>query len=582
MFNARRFSWIKTLFAFLLIVGLPVFIWAVATQRIELRKRAADTTVCWNKVIQSDEVYQWPDSCRGNPRADVCAQLLVPLSPDELSSYQQWASAGGQFIPNCFMPTPTPQIPTLVATGGLERYINIDQIGYILRVSDSELYRLVTDGGLASGSALPPGIFDQWAARAVTVRGDLRPNTGFPGPSSPLLLVQTISFASASATPSAMPLTPTPTPTCVMPPPCASYNPPCTYAVQGVVYCSKPTSPPPGCYYQDVQCVKAPCPPILVCPSPTATPVPSLTATPTPQPVCMRSQPRVSLIPNDQSGNPGQTLTYIANITNMDTQPCGSSPFTFSVQVASGFTSQLQYGGIPIPAGATAQMNVSVTSPAIDPYPTTQSVPVSLTATNTTTNMTSVQATVAYTLIKPQPMQVQFRVKLAGVQGSNANGAKINVKFYLKDGSILQIPALTLTSSGQSDTYTAAAVITNPLPQNTQFRIQVKGEKHLAVKFCKDSGQTGPCADNEYISMPGQGGTYIVNLTGIPLPPGDLNQDGKVDASDLKSVTDLFGKLSSQLTAADLKLADVDYSGTINGYDLNLILQTLETRYDEQ
>lgn len=106
-------------------------------------------------------------------------------------------------------PTPTPQIPTLVVTGTVERYTTNDQVGYILRVSDAELYRLVTDSGLSTGQALPSGIFDQWATHLVKVRGDVKPNTGFEGPSSPLLLVQTITDISNP--------TPTPVPTIFYP-----------------------------------------------------------------------------------------------------------------------------------------------------------------------------------------------------------------------------------------------------------------------------------------------------------------------------------------------------------------------------
>src|SRR3989344_1052880 len=63
--------------------------------------------------------------------------------------------------------------------------------------------------------------------------------------------------------------TPTPTPTCIPQPPCP----------KGATNCQVP--PPPsgtsycgaGCYYKQVQCVKAPCNPVLVCPT-TSTPTP--------------------------------------------------------------------------------------------------------------------------------------------------------------------------------------------------------------------------------------------------------------------------------------------------------------------
>lgn len=66
--------------------------------------------------------------------------------------------------------------------------------------------------------------------------------------------------------------TPTPTPsTCYWGmPPCPSGRA-CTQQMQWI--CPVPTStptptPPVGCYYQDVQCIKAPCNPVLVCPVP--------------------------------------------------------------------------------------------------------------------------------------------------------------------------------------------------------------------------------------------------------------------------------------------------------------------------
>lgn len=62
--------------------------------------------------------------------------------------------------------------------------------------------------------------------------------------------------------------------------------------LSGMTYCprSTPTPTPPGCYYQQVQCFKAPCDPILVCPSPTPTcqPRPSCLDTP---PFCKMPEP---------------------------------------------------------------------------------------------------------------------------------------------------------------------------------------------------------------------------------------------------------------------------------------------------
>jgi hypothetical protein len=183
-----------------------------------------------------------------------------------------------------------------------------------------------------------------------------------------------------------------------------------------------------------------------------------------------------------------------------------------------------------------------------------------------------------FSAVIPQPQNLTFKVKLAGVNGAEAKGATITVKLKLKDGTVLPLDKPLVLDPVGNGVYSATATLTNPLPSGTAMRVLVKGEKHSQIVFCRASGQTDPCNDTEYISP----SSYSFDFTGRPLPAGDLNQDGKVNADDLKFITDLFKKPSTQLTVQDLKSADVDYSGTIDAYDLNLVLQTLETRYDEQ
>ena len=234
----------------------------------------------------------------------------------------------------------------------------------------------------------------------------------------------------------------------------------------------KPT-PPPGCYYQQVQCFRAPCDPILVCPTPTPGATPTATPSPTPTPI-----PTLT---------PGTTQT------------------------------------------------------------------------------------------------LRFRVKLDGVAADQAQGAKITVKFYRRNGTTRQLSApLTLRHVGNG-IYLAAAAIKNPFPAGTQFRVKIKGEKHIAIEFCRQSGQTGPCADGAYITVPNPvPAVYAFDFTGIPFPAGDLpQQDGRVDGADIQRLTSLLSKLSSDLTAGDLTIGDLNYDDVINGFDIFLIRKTLETRYDE-
>lgn len=59
-----------------------------------------------------------------------------------------------------------------------------------------------------------------------------------------------------------------PTPTCRPRPPCLDAEPRCLLPETEDMCPTTTPKPSPGCYYQQVQCFKEPCPPILVCPTP--------------------------------------------------------------------------------------------------------------------------------------------------------------------------------------------------------------------------------------------------------------------------------------------------------------------------
>lgn len=661
----RRISWIKILIALLLVAGLPLFIWAVATQRIELRKRAATaepTEICWNRVIYFNNTYNWPNSCKGNPRIDlVCTQVLIPLTTTEIAGYKQWVGSGSLPIPGCgTSPTATPissPTPPLIA----------------------ECYPCSTNASCQTG------LICQYVPT---------PTPNCPsGPNGPCSMPANYPYQACvkpDGSSKCPPTPPVPTPACVMPPACAYANPPCTYAVQGVTYCPRttPTPLPPGCRYQQVQCFRAPCPSIMVCPTgvqptpaplavsignlpigispsalyvmpvitirkadgsaatnadgftvdvqeygptrsligtysagfdtpyggwtihlpisqlgqyrvhaivhcpypscgqysginistdtyfqvetspPTPTPPP-----PTPTPTCTHRQESIHVEPTSQQGYPGQPRTYDISIANNDSPNCPASTYTLAgLPTSTAWQIAFSSSSLSLGPGNASSVSAIITSPSNAAEGTYME------AFTGATNGSSWGTISVQYIVKNQSQPLTFKVRLAGVAGAQANGSTIKAKFYLQDGTVLPLSApLTLTHVGNG-VYQATATLVNPFPAGTPLKVQIKGEKHLALIFCKESGQTAPCAVNEYMKP----ASYVFDFTGIPLPPGDLNQDGKVDNADVKILTDLFAKPSTQLTAADLKTADVDYSGSINGFDLNLILQTLETRYDEQ
>ncbi len=632
--QTKKLSVFRLLFTLLLIIGLPIFVWAVATQRLELRKKAATSEppiVCWGRAIPVStdaaipadlRTYQWPDSCVGNPSpSGSCAHTVVPLSASEHYRYNQWISAGRPFIPGCG-PTPTPSPQPECDTCNS----NID---------------------------CNPGLICQSAPT---------PTPNCPnGPNGPCSIPMIGSYKS-----------------CVKP--------------DGTSQCP-PTQPPPGCHYFPSSCTNSipkHCSYTLDC-SPTHPPITPYTGAGcvrtgcsgqlcaqensqlattckySPQYGCYNSA-RCEVQANGQCGwtqtdslnqclasytnpipcndsNAGTvcpagytchaTITPIPTTTNVLTVLktggwsgiCLPGPYNQVMCTGQNNGAACNTGCAPCPPGracpavcllqqGTCQNGQCVPNVIATPTPVSCSgqpngtfctlclyqggkggcgnwgictnglcmpPPATPTPSPTPTSLPTPTPT-------PYPQTMQFWVKLAGVTDNSANGALIHVKFYLKDGSILQLPALPLsymqvtTSGGPVGIYTATTTISNPLPAGTQYRVQIKGEKHIAVRFCKEVGQTGPCDDNDYITMPTndpQGAYYILNFTSIPLPAGDLNQDGAADSADVKLFTDLWHKPPSQLTPADYKLADVDYSGSIDQFDLIRILQTLSTRYDE-
>lgn len=87
--------------------------------------------------------------------------------------------------------------------------------------------------------------------------------------------------------------------TCQVRPGCLDTVPQCYLAepIEGWCPITPYPTPPPGCYYQQVQCITAPCNPQLICPSPYPC---------EPLPACARpgANPQCALAPNDPNGRP--------------------------------------------------------------------------------------------------------------------------------------------------------------------------------------------------------------------------------------------------------------------------------------
>jgi len=113
---------------------------------------------------------------------------------------------------------------------------------------------------------------------------------------------------------------------------------------------------------------------------------------------CTRSNPTVSLTPSSQSGNPGQTLTYTATVTNNDSSACGASTFNLTYSCPSGWTCSLSSSSQTISPGSSASVTLSVTSPTTA---TAGGYTVSVTATNSAATSYSGTGYATYTVTAP-------------------------------------------------------------------------------------------------------------------------------------------------------------------------------------
>lgn len=385
-------------------------------------------------------------------------------------------------------------------------------------------------------------------------------------------------------------------------------------------------TPPVGCYYQQVQCVNAPCNPVLVCPTPGASSCTyarnGAACTIGSCPTCVPGRACPAIACRLQSGTcqngqcvpgctppPAECVDANGGLSLCDPRPgvTWCRPTAIPTPTPhnwcpgpNGTTCAWDCNTCNLAGGCTRMKCPAVTGtcrnntcikPTATPTPTpppgcfyrqVQCIqapcnPILVCPTKTPT------PTVSPTPIISGSQVIDIRIKLAGVTDGSANGAKVGIKFVKLGGETLQLSsALPLVHIGNG-VYKAEATLSNTLPFGTKFRIKVKGEKHLTSEFCYQVGQTGPCKDNEYITMPNFiAQTYGFDFTGIPLRPGDVPpQDGKVDATDFTAIKSLMSKLCADLTAQDKLKADLDYNGCVTVKDIFLIRQTLETRYDE-
>ena len=221
-------------------------------------------------------------------------------------------------------------------------------------------------------------------------------------------------------------------------------------------------------------------------------------------------------------------------------------------------------------------------APTEEPSPTLTASPTpSPTPTDSPSESpTPIESPTASPTETPVSETMRFQVSFAGVNDNRADGAKISVRF--RKGSYESTTSPFSVSYIGGNVYEGAITLSTPVPPGDGYTFYVKGEKHVAQKFCQQIDQKDHCTGTGNINV--FNGTFLYGFQGLSLQPGDLpnpTQDGVADSKDFAKIQSLLGKTCSSLTNEEKYIADLDYSGCVNTKDMFLFRKTLETRYDD-
>jgi len=224
--------------------------------------------------------------------------------------------------------------------------------------------------------------------------------------------------------------------------------------------------------------------------------------------------------------------------------------------------------GTPVPTGTP--------TPTGTPQPT---------STPTATGTPRPTATATPTT-QPGDVQAKFTIKFPGVNQQRAN-QQIRVR-VLKDGVLKQeLPFNSVTLlAGSSGVYQSGFItLSSAVVAGQGYSFLVKGPKHLQTLYCAKTGQTRPCD-------PRQTGTLIslnnaentLDFSAYPLLAGDLphpvyGQDGVVNSIDATLLVRCF---ATPQQASCLSQADLNLDGIISAIDMELMNQTIYSRWEDQ
>lgn len=188
------------------------------------------------------------------------------------------------------------------------------------------------------------------------------------------------------------------------------------------------------------------------------------------------------------------------------------------------------------------------------------------------TNETNIIASTVFNVkVVSQEALINYKVKFRGINSKPANSADqlILVKGYNYNSGVAQDyreftvngPAAPVDNNG---VYTGYINLNFRLLNVAGYKLCFKGPKHLQKCFKDITFSRG----------------QILDFTSQPLDPGDLPlpQDAKADQNDFNYLWNNRGSSDPNV----LVKGDLNLDNNVNMGDINLILETLQTRSDEE
>jgi len=174
---------------------------------------------------------------------------------------------------------------------------------------------------------------------------------------------------------------------------------------------------------------------------------------------------------------------------------------------------------------------------------------------------------------------LNFKIKFQGVTVKRADQ---KVKVIVKKGSLNKTFGDVSVVSDDNGIYSGSVTLTE-VPAGGNYKIFIKGPKHLARKFCENN-QAGRCVGSGKVTLAAGANTFdfskiVLEAGDLPNPSDSNKQDGVVNSVDYS----LWKSRIGNEDADSLAVADVNFDGIVNFTgDWMLMRVTLETKYEEE